>query len=159
MKPGRLGGLLIALAIGTTPSGQSCTNDFHFHLRLQPNRGPGDAYELHLDQLSGYPMYYRLSGPTVQSTEGKLSAAEGEAVQQDLESTGLWSLQDGDSGEPENCVYYTVCEVERGDSHRFSHWRGLPQPQGQVASYFVTSPLFQQWTSQALHWCAQQKNP
>lgn len=159
MKAGRLGGLLMALAISTAPPGQSCTNDFHFRLCLQPNRGPGDAYELRLDQLSGYPMDYRLSGPTVQLTEGQLSTAEGEAVQRQLQEAGLWSLQDGDSGEPENCVYYTVCEVERGDSHRFSHWRGLPQPQDSVAGYFMASPHFRQWTRQALQWCAQQKNP
>ncbi|MBT9581818.1 hypothetical protein IV102_00620 [bacterium] len=149
----------MALAISSALPGQSCTNDFHFRLCLQPNRGPGEAFELRLDQLSGYPMDYRLSGPTLPVTEGQLSAAEGEAVQRDLEGTGLWSLRDGDSGEPENCVYYTVCEIERGDSHRFSYWRGLPAPQARVAGYFVASPLFRKWTSQALTWCAHQKNP
>jgi hypothetical protein len=49
--------------------------------------------------------------------------------------------------------------VERGDSHRLSHWRGLPQAHAQVAGYFLCTRAFQQWTQQALSWCAAHKKP
>lgn len=155
--------LLAVLVMGVWVSrcdwlAQACTNDFHFHLSLRPNLKSPERYELEMEQLSGAPMWVRLEGPGMDASAFELSPAEGEELQRRLEVAGTWELPDGDSGEPELCVYYTECEIERGDQHHFSQWRGLPPQQGRVAQLFLESSHFVDWTGRALRWCAANKS-
>lgn len=132
--------------------------DFRLRLSLAPRLDSPEAFQIQLDQAPGAPMHYRLSGPGMKLEEGELAVDQGELLQDEFSEAGLFTLPDGDSKQPENQVFYTVCEAHRGKVTHISRWRGLPVEHARVARLFYESPHFSGWTQRAVEWCGRQKS-
>ncbi|MEW6282689.1 MAG: hypothetical protein AB1758_29030 [Candidatus Eremiobacterota bacterium] len=116
-----------------------------------------DSLQLHLSPTADFRESFRLSVvPTASGASCRgvialqgdsrelrqtLTRQEVDAVMRALESEGVWALRDGDSGQPEESVLYTLLEVEWGTGRSVSRWRGLPPPQARIARALLDSPL------------------
>ncbi len=61
-----------------------------------------------------------------------------------LEQAGAWQLENGDSQQPEERVYYTRLLLRRGERKHLSLWRGLPETHRACANCLLEA-LFGAW--------------